>query len=144
MLTIFIRTGLIPIYFKSPILSGWMMSSLKVNVLYKDYMIEAIRLKILEGISAEYIDFYLWWSILAEKLAVPLNMYIVTDITIGAKGQQCQISWTLYFIYYICPGLVWFYLVLKCRYLYILGLVRIVKVSYLLFLTGIHVLMACT
>ena len=68
------------------------MSSLKVNVLYKDSMIEAIRLKILEGLSAEYIDFYLWWSILAEKLAVPLNMYIVTDITIGAKGQQCQIS----------------------------------------------------
>ena len=41
----------------------------------------------LGGISAEYINFYLWWSILAEKLAVNLTMDLVNDITTGAKGS---------------------------------------------------------
>ena len=67
------------------------MSSLKVNLLFKDSMLEARRLNILGGISAEYIDFYLWWNILDETIACPMSMDIVTDITTGAKVQQCQI-----------------------------------------------------
>ena len=53
-----IRADLIPIFSTSPILSGWMVSSLKLNVLFKYYMLEARRLEILGGLSAEYIDFY--------------------------------------------------------------------------------------
>ena len=39
------------------------------------------------GLSSEYINFYSWWIILAEKLAVPLSMDLVTDITTGGKGS---------------------------------------------------------
>ena len=60
-----------------------MVSSLKVNVLFKYSMVEARMLTKLGGLSAEYIDFYLWWSILDEKLAVPLTMDLVTDIRTG-------------------------------------------------------------
>ena len=41
---------------------------MKVDLLFKDSMLEARRLKMLGGISAEYIDFCSWWSILAENL----------------------------------------------------------------------------
>ena len=62
------------------------MYSLKVIVLFKDSMVESIMLTKLGRISAEYIAFYLWWILLAGKLAVPLNMDLVTDITTGVKG----------------------------------------------------------
>ena len=56
MLTIFIRTSLIP-FFTRPIISGLMFSSLKVNVLFKYSMVEARKLMKFRGISAEYIYF---------------------------------------------------------------------------------------
>ena len=68
-----------------------MVSSLKVNLLFKYSMDAAVMLTKLEGLSAEYIAFYLWWRILAEKLAVNMTMDLVTEITTGAKGQQYQI-----------------------------------------------------
>ena len=61
------------------------MYSLKVTVFLKYSMIESIMMMKLGEISNEYIDFYLWWSILDGKLAVPMNMDIVTDITTGEK-----------------------------------------------------------
>ena len=64
-----------------------MVSYLKVNILFKYSMVEARMLTKLGGLSAEDIDFYLWWSILAEKLAINLTMYLVTDIATGAKGS---------------------------------------------------------
>ena len=48
-------------------------------------MVEARILTKLRWLSSEYIEFYLCWSILAEKLAVTLTMDLVTDITTGAK-----------------------------------------------------------
>ena len=60
-----------------------MVYYLKVNVLFKYFMLEARKLKIWGVLSAECICFYSWRSILAEKLAVPLSMDIVTDITTG-------------------------------------------------------------
>ena len=74
LLTIFIRTGLIPIFLTSLIISGWMVSSLNLNVLFKDSIVEARRLKIWGGLSAEYINFYSWWSTLAGKLAVTMSI----------------------------------------------------------------------
>ena len=45
MLTIFIRTGLISLFFTGPKLSDLMVFSFKVNVLFKHSMLEVIRLK---------------------------------------------------------------------------------------------------
>ena len=64
-----------------------MVSYLKVDLLFKYSMFYAIMLTKLGGLSAEYIAFYLWWRILAEKLAVNITMDLVTDITTGAKGS---------------------------------------------------------
>ena len=72
-----------------------MVYSLKVNVLFKDSMVEARILTKLGGLSDEYIAFYSWWSILAEKLAVHLTMDLVTNITTGAKGSKIPNFWNL-------------------------------------------------
>ena len=49
------------------------MSSLKVNLLFKYFMLEARRLKNLDRVSPEYIGFYSWRRILAEKITVTLS-----------------------------------------------------------------------
>ena len=41
-------------------------------------------------LSAEYIAFYSWWSILAEELAVHLTMDLVTDITTGERFNNSK------------------------------------------------------
>ena len=88
-----------------------MVSYLKVNILFKYSMVEARMLTKLGGLSAEDIDFYLWWSILAEKLAINLTMYLVTDIATGAKGST--ISNTLNLILTL-----WY---LSCNFLHLLS-----------------------
>ena len=64
-----------------------MLSSLKVNVFFKYSMVESRMLTKLGGISAECHIFYLWWIIVAEKLAVPMTMDLVTEISTGEKGS---------------------------------------------------------
>ena len=90
MLTIFIRTGLIPIFFHKSHTIRLNGVFLEGDCIVEIFYVRGQKVENLVGISAEYIDFYSWRIILAEKLAVPLSMDIVTDITTGEKGQQCQ------------------------------------------------------
>ena len=69
-----------------------MVSSLKVHVLFKDSMLEARRLKMLGGYLLNTLIFIRGGAYWLKKLVVTLSMYIVTDITTGAKGQQFQIT----------------------------------------------------
>ena len=87
MLTIFLRTGLIPIF--------WQVRSYQFEWYLTWRWMYCLNIPWLRpecwrswgGYPLNTLIFYLWWSILDEKLDVPLTMDLVTDIRTGWKGS---------------------------------------------------------
>ena len=98
------------------------MAYFKVKVLFPASMFEARRLVKLGRFSGHELALPSWWSILSEKLAVSGIMDLVADMSTDVKREISPNTLVIPFPLLSFFKFFWFFLILKCGGLHILGL----------------------